>query len=72
MSSLDNGRWTFVHENVGVDQNAFLDLDEALFNNKSLIVKIVDLLGRETSIKPNTVLFYIYDDGSVQKKYISR
>ena len=72
LSSIDNGRWTFVHENVGVDQNEFLDIDEALFNNKPLIIKIVDLLGRETSIKPNTLLFYIYDDGSVQKKYISR
>ena len=72
LSSIDNGRWTFEHENVGVDQNEFLDIDEALFNNKPLIVKIVDLLGRETSIKPNTLLFYIYDDGSVQKKYISR
>ena len=72
LSSLDNGRWTFEHENVGVDQNEFLDIDEASFNNKPLIVKIVDLLGRETSIKPNTLLFYIYYDGSVQKKYISR
>ena len=72
LSSIDNGRWTFVHENVGVDQNEFLDIDEASFNNKPLIVKIVDLLGRETSIKPNTLLFYIYYDGSVQKKYISR
>ena len=72
LSSLDNGRWTFVYENIGEDQNEFLDIEEALLNNKPLIVKIVDLFGRETSIKPNTLLFYIYDDGSVQKKYISR
>ena len=72
LSSLDNGRWTFVHENVGVDQNVFLDIDEAIFNNKPSLVKIVDLLGRDTTIKPNTVLFYIYSDGSVEKKYISK
>ena len=66
------GRWTFVHENVGVDQNVFLDIDEAIFNNKPSLVKIVDVLGRETAVKPNTVLFYIYSDGSVEKKYISK
>ena len=72
LSSLDNGRWTFVHENLGVDQNVFLDIDEAIFNNKPSLVKIVDVLGRETSVKPNTVLFYIYSDGSVKKKYITK
>ena len=66
------GRWTFVHENVGVDQNVFLDIDEAIFNNKPSLVKIVDVLGSETAVKPNTVLFYIYSDGSVEKKYISK
>ncbi|MDG1145899.1 MAG: hypothetical protein P8N54_05345, partial [Flavobacteriales bacterium] len=65
-------RWTFVHENLGVDQNVELSVDEAKFNNKRLLVKIVDVLGKETLFKTNTVLFYIYDDGSVQKKYISR
>jgi len=72
LSSLDNGRWTFVHENLGVDQNVFLDIDEAIFNNKPSLVKIVDVLGRETSVKPNTVLFYIYSDGSVKKKYTTK
>ena len=36
------------------------------------ILKIIDLLGRElnnsSSIKGNQILFYIYEDGSVQKK----
>ncbi|MDG1145168.1 MAG: hypothetical protein P8N54_01640 [Flavobacteriales bacterium] len=72
LSSLDNGRWTFVHENVGVDQNVVLGIDEAIFNNKRSLVKIVDVLGKETVFKTNTVLFYIYNDGSVEKKYTSR
>lgn len=66
------GRWTFVHENVGVDQNVVLGIDEAIFNNKRSLVKIVDVLGKETVFKTNTVLFYIYNDGSVEKKYTSR
>ena len=37
--------------------------------NKKLI-KIVDLFGRETNKISNSVLFYIYDDGSVDKRFI--
>ena len=66
------GRWTFVHENVGVDQNVVLGIDEAKLNNKRALVKIVDVLGKETVFKTNTVLFYIYNDGSVEKKYTTR
>ncbi len=34
------------------------------------LIKIVDLMGRETKAKPNTPLIYIYSDGSTEKMYI--
>jgi hypothetical protein len=34
------------------------------------LLKIVDLFGRETIKKPNSVIFNIYDDGSVEKQFI--
>ncbi len=37
---------------------------------KSKLLKIVDVLGRESKPKKNTPLFYIYDDGTVEKKII--
>jgi len=39
-------------------------------NNKSNLVKITDMLGQETSYKRNTPLFYIYDDGTVEKRIV--
>mgnify|MGYP001590373999 CR=1 FL=1 len=36
--------------------------------NKSL-VRIVDMLGRETEYKPNTVLIYLYSDGTTEKVF---
>ena len=39
------------------------------FTNKKLI-KVVDILGREVNKERNTPLFYIYDNGSVEKKII--
>ena len=34
------------------------------------VVKVIDLLGRETPYKRNTPLFYIYDDGTVEKRIV--
>ena len=39
-------------------------------NNKSNLVKITDMLGQESLYRRNTPLFYIYDDGTVEKKII--
>lgn len=33
------------------------------------LVQILDLMGRETTYKPNTLLIYVYDDGSTEKVF---
>ena len=33
-------------------------------------LKIKDMLGRETEVKNNSILFYLYDDGTVEKRII--
>ena len=65
------GTWTFIHNNPGVDQNTQTAIDNHSVNNKSLI-KIIDLLGRETAVEANKLLLYIYSDGTIDKKYISK
>ena len=39
-------------------------------NNKSKLVKIIDMLGQETPYRKNIPLFYLYDDGIVEKRII--
>ena len=39
-----------------------------LFDKK--LTKVVDMLGRETSINSNQTLFFIYEDGLIEKRYI--
>ena len=34
------------------------------------LIKVVDLLGRETLINSNQTLFFIYEDGTIEKRYI--
>ena len=70
-SGTPYGFWTFIHNNTGVDLNTLTGIDNFVVENKRLI-KIVDLLGRETEFKPNTVLFYLFSDGTIKKKYIHK
>ena len=40
-------------------------------NNKKTLVKVLNILGQEIDrSEPNQVVLYLYDDGSVEKKYI--
>ena len=34
------------------------------------LIKVLDVFGRSVTPKPNMTLFYIYDDGSTEKKLI--
>jgi hypothetical protein len=40
---------------------------DAVTDNRRL-VKIIDLLGHESQVTTSKPLFYIYDDGSIEKK----
>jgi hypothetical protein len=47
----------------------YTSIDELLPGDKEL-VKIVDILGRETKFVPNVPLIYIYSDGSTERKIV--
>ena len=42
-----------------------------IFNFNKKLEKVVDILGREINQTNNQLLFHIYDDGSVEKKFIA-
>ena len=50
--------------------NSPTSLKDNLCEIRNPLIKIVDLLGRETKETGNQPLFYIYDDGTVEKKII--
>ena len=66
----------FDSNSVGCDSIVNLNLTVTttgisdITNNKSNLVKVTDMLGQETPYRRNTPLFYIYDDGKVEKKII--
>ena len=60
------------HRPVGLklEVNAVISTIHNLENSNKNLIKIVDVLGRETKPKKNTPLFYMYDDSSVEKKIV--
>ena len=58
---------TFFSEDCNNDCSNTSSLTE-LTTSKNLI-QILDLMGRETSFKPNTPLIYLYDDGTTEKVF---
>ena len=58
------------HRPVGLklEVDAVISTIHNLENSNKNLIKIVDILGRETKPKKNTPLFYMYDDASVEKK----
>jgi len=70
--------WSAYDSNISDHRPVGLKLEvDAVINNtleiepkgKSLI-KVVDVLGKETKPKNNTPLFYMYENGSVEKKMV--
>jgi len=43
---------------------------EDINSTTGTLTKITDVLGRESKEKSNVPLFYIYDDGTVERKII--
>ena len=64
--------WNFVskYNNQGLIDCALLSLDETTSNPNRKLIKVIDFFGRPANVNKfnNQFLFYLYDDGTVQKK----
>ena len=68
--------YSILINSAGCDSTAYLYAISSttgisdIANSKSNLVKITDMLGQETPYRRNTPLFYIYDDGTVEKRIV--
>jgi len=61
-----NGTGSYTDSTVCVTSCVSTGIKELNTNKK--LVKITDILGRNAKGKKNELLFYLYDDGTVEKK----
>jgi hypothetical protein len=61
------------YKTMVINQNEYLGfagINELTLNNRELI-RVVDMLGRETKLEPNRPLIYVYSDGSKKIRYVN-
>ncbi len=66
---VSGGEGLWAEQATHFKTNGFSTAIKDVSTNKKLI-KVIDLLGRETKGTKNTPLFYIYDDGTVEKRIV--
>ena len=77
---VDDAAWSTANWTINIDPQQYFSEDcdypsdcittslTELTTSKNLI-QILDLMGRETTFKPNTPLIYVYDDGSTERVF---
>jgi len=75
---VDNAAWSAANW-TSIDFQMYFseDCNNDCSNTSSLtelttsktLIQILDMMGRETTFKPNTPLIYVYDDGSTEKVF---
>lgn len=55
---------------LSCNDDCSLNINELVNNSSKELVKILDITGKEVQFQYNTLLIYLYNDGSVEKVYI--
>lgn len=63
--SIQTNRGGLMYDNLAFDE--IVEGIEELDQTKRHLVKIVNILGIESKVEPNTLLFYLYSDGTSKK-----
>ncbi|MFT5779496.1 MAG: Leucine-rich repeat (LRR) protein [Crocinitomicaceae bacterium] len=64
--------WTYVDPQISFSNYCSIPCSvgiEALHSTPKQLLKIVDLMGRETPYRSNTVLIYMYSDGTIERVF---
>jgi len=66
--------WTDIDSQTSFSADCDDDCDDPTVGINELtttknLIQIVDMMGRDTTFKPNTPLIYVYDDGSIEKVF---
>lgn len=73
-TAASNGNYAvIVTENGCTDTSSCIVVNqvgiEELLHTQKQVVRILDVMGRETTFKPNTVLFYVFSDGTMRRVF---
>jgi hypothetical protein len=67
--AVQNNRDGLMYDNILLEISPPIGIEENYLDKDRTLVKVVNLLGRETKIKANTALIYVYSDGTSEKVF---
>ena len=70
-ANFSSATWSEIDSQMYFSEDCNNDCTSSLteLNASNNLIQILDMMGRETSFKPNTPLIYVYDDGSIEKVF---
>ena len=69
-ASFSSANWTNIDPQSYFSNNCSGTTDIEVHTINKELIKITDIFGREVNEKRNNLLFYLYEDGTVEKKII--
>ena len=68
-AAYSTANWTEIDATSSFSEDCSSLLGIKEFTSSKTLIKTLDLMGRETTFQPNTLLINVYDDGSVEKLF---
>ena len=66
-AAYSTANWTEIDATSSFSEDCSSLLGIKEFTSSKTLIKTLDIMGRETTFKPNTLLINVYDDGSAEK-----
>ena len=68
-AAYSTANWTEIDATSSFSEDCSSLLGIKEFTSSKTLIKTLDIMGRETTFKPNTLLINVYDDGSAEKVF---
>ena len=68
-AAYSKANWTNIDAQTSFNEDCSSVVGIKQYNSSKTLIKTFNIMGRETTFKPNTLLINVYDDGSVEKVF---
>ena len=68
-AAYSTANWTNIDAQTSFNEDCSSVVGIKQYNSSKTLIKTFNIMGRETTFKPNTLLINVYDDGSVEKVF---
>ena len=68
-AAYSTANWTDIDAQTSFNEDCSSVVGIKQYTSSKTLIKTLNIMGRETTFKPNTLLINVYDDGSVEKAF---